>query len=280
MRRSLNFLLISDTHISIYKDVLSGTYTRERIPISANILSPINPGDSKRKPQWIAWDSAPRNPDFTMDVFYIAREDGRMIYAACGPGLYAEISEVGNWPHRIDTGFACVSVDNSEFSQSYPDVLIAAGAGNDGLVCRVGSWPTEYSYSTQYPDTNSLTFVESVPDWTPLTDLSITRLSGSRAGGERDRCTMFASNGNAPNGRISEIRYGLQALVDDSISGLNGTTGLWVLDYGSQTLNLEGRHQRQHYVTFMLNLPPESLVIRVVRTQPEATGNFFGSTLR
>jgi hypothetical protein len=250
---------------------------RNAIRIEPSILSPLNPGDSKRRPQWVGWDKAPRNPDFAKEVFYIAREDGRVIYAERGPSGLVEVNEAGEWPYRVDTAFACLSVDSSEFSQSYPDVLIAGGAGNDGLLCRVGSWPTEYSYSLQYPGTNSITFVESMPDWTPLTDLSVTRLSSLRVPGERDRSTIFVSNGNSPHGRISELRYGLHALIDDSFSGVNGTTGLWVVDYGSRTTSIDNKHQRQHYATFIITLPPETLVIRVVRTQPESREQYSGA---
>ncbi|KAL6703385.1 hypothetical protein ACN47E_009727 [Coniothyrium glycines] len=277
MSRSPDFLLVSATHISVYKDILSGVPIRNEVTISSNTLSSLNPGDSKRPPQWTGWDTAPRNPDFAKEVFYIAREDGRIIYAERGPGGYVEVNEAGDWPYRVDTAFTCVSVDNSEFSQIYPDILIAGGAGNDGLLCRVGSWPTEYSYSIQYPGPNSMTFVESMPDWNPLTDLSITRLSAPRVSGERDRCAIFASNGNSPHGRISELRYGLHALIDDSLSGVNGTTRLWVLDHGSHTVALDGKHQRQHHATFALNLPPQTLVIRVVRTQPESHEQYSGA---
>jgi hypothetical protein len=199
------------------------------------------------------------------------------MYAAQGSAGSVEMDEAGEWPYRIDTAFACLSVDNSESSQLYPDVLIAGGAGNDGLLCKVGSWPTEYPYAVQYPNTNQFSYVESMPNWTPLTDLSVTKLSTPRAPEERQRSAIFVSNGSSPHGEISELRHGIQALVDDSFSGINGCAGIWVVDYGSHMVEIEGTMKRQHYAVFTITLPPETLVIRVVRTQPESRADFSGA---
>ncbi|KAF1940042.1 hypothetical protein EJ02DRAFT_241455 [Clathrospora elynae] len=277
LRRSPDFLLVSDTHISVYKDVLSGLPKRTRVPIQPNILAPLRPGDSKRRPRWTAWDQTPRNAEFSKEAFYIAREDGRIMYAARGSGGSMELDDAGEWPYRIDTAFACLNVDNSESSQQYPDVLIAGGASNDGLICKVGSWPTEYSYDVQYPGTNQFSYVESIPNWTPLADFSVTPLSGPRAPDERQRSSIFIANGNSPHGEISELRHGIQALVDDSFGGLNGCAGIWVVDHGISMVEIDGVSRRQHYAVFAITLPPETLVIRIVRTQPESRADFTGA---
>lgn len=275
LSRSPDFLLVFDTHISVYRDILSGLPIRTSRPIDPRILAPLNPGDSKSRPKWVGWDKTPRNPEFPKEVFYIAREDGRIIYAERGSVHVLDVNEAGEWPYRIDTAFACLSVDNSEFSQLYPDVLIAGGAGNDGLLCKVGSWPTEYSYTSQYSVTNQITYIESIPNWSPLSDLAVTRLRDSK--GERERSTIFVANGNSPHGEVSELRHGLQASVDDSFSGMSGCTGLWVVDYGSLTVEIDGTHKRQHYATFVITLPMETLVIRIYRTQPESRGQYSGA---
>ena len=277
LRRTSDFLLVFDTHISVWQNVLSGAPKRVVVPIDSSILLPLRPGDSKRRPQWTAWDKTPRNPEYLKEAFYIAREDGRIMYVARGPAGSVEVDEAGEWPYRIDTAFACLIVDNSESSQQYPDVLIAGGASNDGLLCKVGSWPTEYSYAVQYPGTNQFSYVESIPNWTPLTDLSVTQLSSPRAPEERQRSAIFVANGNSPHGEISELRHGIQAVVDDSFSGITGCTGIWVVHHGSQMAEIEGTKKRQHYATFAITLPPETLVIRVVRTQPESRADFSGA---
>jgi hypothetical protein len=277
LSRTSDFLLVLDTHIAIYKDVLSGAPRRSIAPIDPAILPSLLPGDSKHRPRWAEWDKTPRNPDYPKDTFYIAREDGRILYVERGPSGSVDTAEAGYWPYRIDTAFACLSVDNSEFSQLYPDVLIAGGVGNDGRLCKLGSWPAEYSYAASYPVSNQLSFVESIPNWTPLTDLSVTRFSGVPTLHERDRCSILVANGSNPHGEISDLRHGLQSLIDHSFNGMNGSTGLWVLDHGSQTAELDGRPARQQYATFAITTPPETLLIRVVRAQREVHGEFSGA---
>jgi hypothetical protein len=235
------------------------------------------PGDSKHRPRWVAWDKAPRNPDFPKEAFYVAREDGRVIYVEQGPAGSIDTEEAGDWQYRIDTAFACLSVDNSEFSQLYPDVLIAGGAGNDGLLCKVGSWPAESPYASSYLGTNQFAVVESIPSWAPLMDLSVARLSGMRTSHERDRSSLFVANGASPHGEVSELRYGLQSYVDASFGGMNGTTGLWLVDYGTQTVEIDGKVAKQHSVIFTVTLPPETLLIRLVRTQRESGSGFSGA---
>ena len=269
MSHNPDFLLVFDTHISVYKDILSGIPIRIVTQIAPHTLSPLHPGDSKRRPHWVAWDKTPRNLGSSKEAFYIAREDGRIIYAERGPAIPLDVNEAGVWPYCIETAFACLSVGNSEPSPLYPDVLIAGGAGNDGILCKVGSYSTEFSYTSQDPGTNQITYIESMPNWTPMTDLVVTRFSGSRGAKEHGRAGIFVTNGQSPYGQVSELRYGLQASVDDSFSGLNGCTGLWVIDYGSQAVEIDGTHEKQHYVTFAITLAPETLVIRIFRAQHE-----------
>lgn len=277
LRRSPDFLLLFDTHVSVYKDVLSGAPQRIAVPIPDHILPSLHPGESTHRPQWVQWDRTPRNPDFPKESFYIAREDGRVMYVEQGPAGAVDMDDAGEWPYSIDQAFACVSVDNSEFSQSYPDVLMAGAAGNDGLLCKVGAWPMEYSYATQYPAMNQFTFVESMPNWSPLTSLCVSKLPGIREPYERERSALFVSNGVAPHGQISELRYGLHALIDGSFAGMKGCTGLWVLHHGSQTVDVEGKNARQHYAFVAVTLPLETLLLRLIRTQSEGPGELPGA---
>jgi hypothetical protein len=276
LTRTPDFILVFGTHLSVYEDVLSGVPQRTATSIFSDVLLPILPGDSKRSPLWVGWDKALRNPDFRSDAFYVAREDGRVMYVERA-GRLTDMSDAGAWPCRIDTAFACLSVDNSEFSQLYPDVLIAGGVGNDSLLCKLGAWPAEYSYTSQYPAMNQFQYVESIPNWTPMTDLCITGLGGPRAAHEHSRSSVFIANGSAPHGELTELRHGLQSLVDDSASGMHGCTGIWILNHGTQTVNGRERTARRHYATFAITIPPETLVIRVIRTQPESRPEFSGA---
>lgn len=277
LSRTSDFLLVFDSHISVYKDVLSGTPRCIQHNIHDSVLPPLMPGDSKHGPRWVGWDKTPRNPDFPKETFYVAREDGRIMYVEGGQANGLETAVAGDWPYRIDTAFACLSVDNSEFSQSYPDVLIAGGAGNDGRLCKLGSWPAEYATAVPDPETNQLSYIESISNWTPLTDLSVARLSGLPTLPERDRYSILVANGSSPHGEVSDLRLGVQSIVDYSFSGMNGCTGIWVVDSGTQTTEIEGRSARQHYATLAITMPPETLLIRILRTQCDNRGQFSGA---
>jgi hypothetical protein len=238
-----------------------------------SILAPLRSGTSKGTPRWVQWDKPPRNPDFAKEAFYIAREDGMVIYVERGQADTLDIVEAGSWPYPIDTAFACLDVDNSEFARSYPDVLISGGTGTDGHLCRVGAWPKEYAFTLPYSETNVFASLDSLPNWAPLTDMSITQLPGLHSQGERVRASIFITRGETPHGEISELRRGLKALVDDSFGGMKGCTGVWLVDYGSGTLSYESSDIRQHYVTFIVAFPLESIVIRALRTQLQGSAS-------
>jgi hypothetical protein len=266
LSRSADFLLVCDRHISLYRHILSGRPSRETCAIPDYIMAPLRPGASKSAPRWVQWSRAPRNPDFAKEAFYIAREDGMVAYVERGQSGTLEISEAGSWPYPIDTAFACLSVDNSEFAQSYPDVLISGGVGSDGHLCRVGAWPNEYAYTLPASESHVFSALESIPNWTPLTDMAVSRLPGPQSPDARYRAAIYVASGESPHGQVSELRHGLKALVEESFEAMTGCTGVYILDHGSGALRHEGLETRQHYVTFVIALPSESLVIRASRT--------------
>lgn len=191
-----------------------------------------------------------------------------------------ETSEAGIWPYPMDKAFATLDVDISPMALSYPDVLIAAGAASDGLLCKVGAYPTQYNLRKPFPASNTFSSVESIPNWAPIADLAVTRLLGVRSLHERERDAVFIANGRAPHGTISELRRGLNAVVDIStkdMTGMTGCTGLWVIDYGSETSHIDDKGMKQHYAVLLVTLPPESIVIRVSRTQRENGSQQGGS---
>ncbi|PVH99307.1 hypothetical protein DM02DRAFT_529340 [Periconia macrospinosa] len=264
LNHSADFLLVSDAHISIYRQLLSGVPEHTLIPIPGHILAPLRPGASKNIPRWVQWDKALRIPDFGKEVFYIAREDGMVMYVEIGVKDHRsiEISIAGTWPYPIDTTFAFLVVDNSEFAHCYPDVLITGGVGGDGLVCKIGAWPTEYLYTPGVQE-NKFSFLESIPCWAPLADVTVAKTSIGRALADRHR--IFVTNGKSPRGEISELRWGLKAVMDGSFQGMKGCTGVWVLHQGVTTMEQNGRAVERPFVTFIFALPPETIVICATR---------------
>jgi hypothetical protein len=270
--RSTDFLLVQHDYVSVCKGVLAGPPITSKHPIPAHFLASLRPGSNKSRPLWVQWDRAPRNPDFVKEAFYLAREDGAIMYVELGDIAGSlDISDAGSWPYPIDTAFACLKADSSEFAQSYPDVLVAGGHGSDGHLCKVGAWPKEYANKVPYSQTNAFGFVESLPNWAPLTDVAVTRLGNLPLPYDRKRANIFVSNGKGSHGEVSQLRRGLRALIDDTFEGLKGSTGLWIVDHGSTTFEQEGHLRRQDYATFVVNAPPETLVLRASRTQEEGS---------
>ncbi|KAF2870675.1 mono-functional DNA-alkylating methyl methanesulfonate N-term-domain-containing protein [Massariosphaeria phaeospora] len=271
LARNPDFLLVCNTHISTYKDILSGVPKRYQAKIAENVLSPARPGDGRNTPRWVQWARAPRNPDYIGEALYIARDDGVVMYADRGASPPMKTEDAGIWPHPIDTAFACLAVANSRYSQSFPDLLIAAGTASDGLLCKVGAWPIEYAF-IPYPGNNTFAFVESIPNWAPLTDLAVTPLPGVPGGPESDLDTVLIANGRAPHGMISELRQGLNAAVDDAFRGMTGCTGLWAIDYSNQSFEKDGGETKQHQVTFIITLPLETMLVRISRVFEHGRG--------
>lgn len=260
------------------RGVLAGPPLISRHTIQPRLLKPLRPGSNKCQPLWVQWDRAPRNPGFAKEAFYLAREDGVVLYMELSDVAgQLDISHAGSWPCPIDTAFACLKADSSEFAQSYPDVLVAGGHGSDGHICKVGAWPKEYADTVPYSQTYAFGLVESLPDWAPLTDFTVNRLSNLPLPHDRKRSNIFVSNGKAPYGEISQLRRGIRALVNDTFEGLKGSTGLWIIDHGSTTLDEDGKPKRQEYVTFIVNAPPETLILRASRTQEEGSYSQGGS---
>ncbi|CAI6235125.1 unnamed protein product [Periconia digitata] len=268
LQHDSNFLLVCDNHLSLYQSVLSGPPDTMPISIPDHIRAPLHPAASSSMPQWVQWDKALRNPDFDKEVFYIAREDGRVMYVQCGRTTGIEISAEGDLKKPIDTAFAFLAVDNSEFAHCYPDVLISGGVGGDGLVHKIGAWPTEYEYAQGILG-NGFSRLESIPCWAPVADMVATKVSGGRTLPPPSRASIFVTNGKSMHGEISELRRGLKALIDCSFRGMKGCTGLWVLDQGVESVEHDGQTTKQHHATFIFTLPPETIVIRATRMQTE-----------
>lgn len=260
--------MVQSEYISVCTGVLAGPPTTWKASIPAHLLESLYPGSNRGMPLFVQWDRAPRNPDFAKEAIYLAREDGAILYVELG-GMHnpLEISDAGSWPCPIDTAFACLKSDSSEFAQSYPDVLVAGGFGNDGYLCEVGAWPKEYSNETPYSETNMFGVVESLPSWGPITDMAVARLENMPLPHDRSRASVFVSNGKAPFGVVSQLRRGLRVVTDETFSGLKGSTGLWLVDYGSTAIERGGYTVSQDYATFVVNVPGETLVLRASRTQ-------------
>ena len=258
LSRSPDFMLVCDRHIATYTQVLSGTSDRSNVIIGDTILTPLRPGDGTSSPQWVQWRSAVRNANYKSESFYITREDGRVMYVEVSDdSKLPELSDAGQFPHPVDTAFTSVDVD------LLPDILVAGGTTSDGSLSKLG----DQRYSTGF----EVTAVDRIPNWAPISDLTVTRLPGTRKPFERERDSIFVSSGRAPHGSVAELRRGIRAVINHDGEGMRGCTGLMVIDHGCYESTIDQRPAIHHYATMIANLPPECLLIRAIY----ADGNWY-----
>ncbi len=209
---------------------------------------------------------------FAHTIFYIAREDGRVMSLEQDEPGSIQILAAGDLPARIDTAFACVSADIAGNDPFLLDFLIAGGAGSDSLMSNLANWPNKDAHALQDPELYHLAIFESIPNWSPLSDLCIKQVPSSHAPCEQKSATIFVTNGIFPQGEVSELRSGLSAPIDDFFSGVNGCTGLWIYGYSSHLLTDGNQIVTRHNVTFIMTLPLESILIEVYCLQPHIHG--------
>lgn len=225
------------------------------------IFRPLHPGDSKTHPRWVQWQTVARNDDFPKEAFYIVREDGKVMYTEVPSSKLPEICDAGQLPYPIDTGFACLEVDASTLNRLQPDVLVAAGVFSDGCLAKIGAWVSE-GREVPYHTTMKLSTVESIPNWAPIVDLTVTRLPRTRTPYERERDSLFVATGRAPHGALTELRHGIRAPFFEYGEGMEGITGLSVIDYGIEHISPGGKQCTKHYATILVNSPEESFLLR------------------
>ncbi|KAF2122395.1 mono-functional DNA-alkylating methyl methanesulfonate N-term-domain-containing protein [Lophiotrema nucula] len=275
LNRSSDFFLVCDRHIAVYRNILSGTRTRFLTPITESAVETLRPGQSKTHPRWVQWDKVTRNPDFSKEAFYIVREDGRVLYTELGStGGDAATINAGQWPHPLDKAFASLDVDVPELALANPDVLLAAGTASDGQLNKVGSWISEYRPDISYADNNSFSYVESIPNWGPISDLAVLRLPGIKENLEWDRKAIVIANGRAPFGNISELRRGFNAQIGGIVAGFAGCTRLSIVRHAIYTTRMHDGAVKEswRHATLIVTMPPESFVVQVSRTE-EKTGD-------
>lgn len=259
LARRSDFLVVCDRHIATYTNILSGTHNRLESPVPKITLPMLRPGESKSYPRWVQWSRATRNDSYPKEAFYIAREDGRVLYVEVGTSFtHPAPYDAGQLPHFVDKAFACLDIDTGSLNSLQPDVLVAPGVTSHGSVSKVGSFVLD-GLNTPYQDVFKISVVEPIPSWTPLSDLAIAKLPGSERG------SIVAANGFAPHGSITELRRGIQARVDGCVGGLAGSNNMWILHRGSE--EAPDQSHMQYHAIVLVNMPPESLVFKVTRAK-------------
>lgn len=240
LRKWTAFMLVSEKRLTVYRDILTGPAKAHVVTLS-NQEPPQDPGNSKELPIWTQWASPMRHQAHTNveDNVYLCREDGVVhfleIKDKCGSMLNTA-HRAGFLGVNINTSFAAIDMglkkaaepDDSKVNSI--DMLIGGGDMCDGGRWSFGAREVAHK-------------IDIIPNWTPLMELTPTDDAERKfesfdqvSGSVRGQTRFFASTGKGSrHGRITEIRYGIEAVRKSHLSGLQelaliSITQVWVLN--------------------------------------------------
>lgn len=106
------------------------------------------------------------------------------------------------------------------------------------------------------------------PNWTPTFDIIASTLPRAQERTARTRDSLFAPGNRQPYGKLSELRFGLQARIDPetqfSAEELASTDRLWTLPSG-----------RERDLRLLLSRPTESKLMSIPAVTGDATEIYF-----
>ena len=251
LRMSSSFMIVRESGIRVYKDLLTGNVT----PYDHMLEHPEpsrNPGSSKAAPVFTQWARPMRTArqfrDSGIENIYLCREDGIVRYLVIkdtARNLVNSSCRAGTLLVNVNTAFAVLNL-----GPATDDVLVAGGDMGPG-----GIW--------KFAPREECEQISTTNDWTPINDLASnlstliypeeaaqtpeddTEISQSNATSrnyvhERDE-RIFACTGRGVHATISEFHYGPQlAKISDSleVSDLIGTgiQQIWPMSSDSSRL--------------------------------------------
>ena len=245
LTKSTAFMLVSEKRITVYRDILLGP-AKSHVLLLSNQENAVESRSRKNPPLWTQWARAIRHNEHSrrQDNIYLCREDGfvQFLEIKDKPGHMLDTTHQAGWiDGNINTSFAAIDMgskqyedDSSDKDKFYPscDMLIAGGDMSDG-----GTWIFN---ARQVADPNDV-----ISNWTPLMDLAVMNgssdiegipgLLASPSESVRNQTRFFASTSRGSKyGRITEIRYGIEAIrrsnltVLDEVNGID-ITQIWAL---------------------------------------------------
>lgn len=243
LKKSTAFMLVSEKRVTVYTDILTGP-AKAQVLILSNQEPPQDPGSSKRLPIWTQWARPMRHEAHTRieDNIYLCREDGVVHFLEVkdkSGSMLDTTHRAGFLGVNINTSFAAIDMgfkrDIKHELEEVNSVDMLIGGGD---MCDGGRW----SFGAREVAHK----IDVVPNWTPLMDLTATdgaktvqRKSGpidQVSGSAQGQARFFASTGRGSmHGRITEIRYGIEAVRKSHLSELEelapiSITQLWILN--------------------------------------------------
>ena len=241
------FILVSEQHIMVYKDLLTGSPRRYAHHLDYQ-QQPEETGISRRSPVWTNWARVTRNTAYRAmeDGIFLCREDGILHFLRIKTDLEQMIASshvVDRLGINVDTAFAMLDVGPQKY-----DLLAVGGDGSDsGLWCfearEHGRNLSRYTNSTPMTDA-ALLYPEE----------TIVPEAKSSAINEWDFQRIFTCAGKGKHGSVIETRLGLPASRKLSID-LESLLENGILD----VFAFENRHRGTWYM--FLSLPKRTHVL-------------------
>ena len=224
------FILVSETGISIYKDLLTGTPSRFIHELAHNEEAE-ELASSKKSPIWVQWARPMRSPSRrpSDDYIYLCREDGIVRYIDIKynlPQMLDSNHDAGKLGTYINSSFAVIDLGPAAY-----DLLVAGGDSSEG-----GHWLFSARKAAEH--------LSSRPNWTPLLD-SVRISAPSECGGifpnhvsmpgdARKFQRLLVCAGKAKHGSIAELRHGIRVerIADPVVLGSDLTysiLSIWAL---------------------------------------------------
>lgn len=226
--RDASFLLVRDNHVTLWKDILSGSATDAGWSLLED--EPRYPGLSPRFPAWANWTKPPRSKATLRqkDVMYLVREDGKVIWITVklGPSPTVDMSHAGDLDCHVGTAFASLGDEGS------PDILAVAGETSTGRTVSIGPFFTpRRTPDMSREEAMKFDLIQTIPNWASATDMMSAKELHANRHQSNHIDNVLVTSGRQPYGTVTEIRRGLEGRMAASVplDILRSVTDLWAV---------------------------------------------------
>ncbi|ESZ98670.1 hypothetical protein SBOR_0908 [Sclerotinia borealis F-4128] len=229
LRFQTAFILVNDRSMAVYKGILEGA--PECILIGSFPRLPNELYQGSDMPLWTAWAKPTRLPyhKARQDDVYLAREDGHICllevnYDNEDPDLTPSLTDVGRMQCNIGQAFTCVDYSLDPIVTRHGDVLVAGGDASIG--------GTYLNRARAQPNVK-----KDTQNWSPATDLVAIRNNSKSNLDINTRPQsfvpvpdlIFVCSGKGARSSITELRYGIEAILGLNLEFRSAVTKAWVL---------------------------------------------------
>jgi hypothetical protein len=220
-----SFMLATGTHVTWWKDILSGSASGKAVNID---LPATFPGASPSMPIWASWAKPMRSQAarHTRDTVYLAREDGLVLMLEVWKTTAPVISNAGTFDCHMGSAFASLGGEGD------PDILCVAGESSSGRIVSIGNFSSIRRIGEMTrEDTMRLKTVELLPNWASCTGMLATSSLHSSRTVPRDNDSVIVTSGRQPYGTITELRRGVEArsLFFVALEDARHATDMWAI---------------------------------------------------